>query len=580
MGVCSKKELKIFITFFLIYVIFAQSIAWNENTRLDLTLAIVDEGTFAIDSYFENTGDRVTFNDHYYTDKAPGMSFLGIPSYFVYKQFFGPPTVGEELYAPLSKSFASALFIVIIFTSALLGALSVVLVYRVSNFFTKRKLHKNLIVLIYGLGTLIFVYSRIFMSHTAAAFFSFLCFYLILKANQEKSKKKYYFLLAGLSGGFGLITDYTVLIVLIISFLMIFLGTSKYKLVFTSKLKHSGLFILGFILIFSLLIFYNQQVFNKSIAYPYSYVDSSVWTDSSYELYGVTCEGLSPDDTYRCKAIGTQDVKLCEEISDFNTRDSCFLSLAFSLKEIDVCNNILNKDNSYFCKSRVNYDKSFCNEIVDQSIKKECVGELSIIKKVSNIFFLNKEDVPLKMFRLSFFPYRGLFFYFPILIFSIIGLFFMFKKYKFESLAIAGLFLVLLWFSASLTVWWGGYAFGPRHMTPLMPFLMIPLLFSLKKIKLRYIMPFIVISIFFCVLSLQIPEEAGLGKTVDNLTPFGNPLFDHYLPSFLESGPRTILLEKLSDVFMSNMGFKIAIILSLLVWHKELYRLIRKKSFK
>src|SRR5262245_27794027 len=54
---------------------------WSQNSRLNLTLAIVDKGTLRIDDYYQNTGDYAKFEGHYYTDKAPGPSLLAVPVY-------------------------------------------------------------------------------------------------------------------------------------------------------------------------------------------------------------------------------------------------------------------------------------------------------------------------------------------------------------------------------------------------------------------------------------------------------------------------------------------------------------------
>ena len=54
---------------------------WGANSRLNLTLAIVEQGTLSIDDYYENTGDYAYFEGHYYLDKAPGPSFLAVPVY-------------------------------------------------------------------------------------------------------------------------------------------------------------------------------------------------------------------------------------------------------------------------------------------------------------------------------------------------------------------------------------------------------------------------------------------------------------------------------------------------------------------
>ena len=61
---------------------------WNVNTRLALTFAVVEQGSVAIDYYHANpampylgTGDKAFFEGHYYCDKSPALSFLGVPVY-------------------------------------------------------------------------------------------------------------------------------------------------------------------------------------------------------------------------------------------------------------------------------------------------------------------------------------------------------------------------------------------------------------------------------------------------------------------------------------------------------------------
>src|SRR5512145_3109553 len=58
---------------------------WGQNSKLDLTMAIVDQGTFVIDDYYENTGDYALYQGKHYSDKAPGTSFLGVPFYALFK---------------------------------------------------------------------------------------------------------------------------------------------------------------------------------------------------------------------------------------------------------------------------------------------------------------------------------------------------------------------------------------------------------------------------------------------------------------------------------------------------------------
>lgn len=61
--------------------IFPRWADWNQNSRLDLVLALVEQGTFRIDAYVENTGDYAWVGGHFYSDKAPGLAFAAVPLY-------------------------------------------------------------------------------------------------------------------------------------------------------------------------------------------------------------------------------------------------------------------------------------------------------------------------------------------------------------------------------------------------------------------------------------------------------------------------------------------------------------------
>ena len=45
----------------------------NQNSRLDMVVSVVDDGTFQIDKYVANTVDYAKVGEHYYSDKAPGV---------------------------------------------------------------------------------------------------------------------------------------------------------------------------------------------------------------------------------------------------------------------------------------------------------------------------------------------------------------------------------------------------------------------------------------------------------------------------------------------------------------------------
>ncbi|MGC9042083.1 MAG: hypothetical protein ACP5MJ_21535, partial [Roseiflexus sp.] len=77
-----RVEILLFLLLLACYAYFPPRWAdWNQNSRLNLTLAIVDDGSFQIDRFVANTGDYAKYNGHYYSDKAPGTSFLAVPVY-------------------------------------------------------------------------------------------------------------------------------------------------------------------------------------------------------------------------------------------------------------------------------------------------------------------------------------------------------------------------------------------------------------------------------------------------------------------------------------------------------------------
>jgi hypothetical protein len=59
----------------------------NENVRIYMTRAIVEHGTFAIDRIIEEWGyvnDKATFDGKMYAGKGPGVSYIGVPAYWVH----------------------------------------------------------------------------------------------------------------------------------------------------------------------------------------------------------------------------------------------------------------------------------------------------------------------------------------------------------------------------------------------------------------------------------------------------------------------------------------------------------------
>lgn len=71
----------LFLITFVTCAYFFAGGGWNQNSQFDLTRAIVERHTLAIDAYAGNTGDVSFANGHVYSNKSPALSWLGAIPY-------------------------------------------------------------------------------------------------------------------------------------------------------------------------------------------------------------------------------------------------------------------------------------------------------------------------------------------------------------------------------------------------------------------------------------------------------------------------------------------------------------------
>ena len=162
--------------------------------------------------------------------------------------------------------------------------------------------------------------------------------------------------------------------------------------------------------------------------------------------------------------------------------------------------------------------------------------------------------------RLLFYPYKGLFFYYPILLFSLVGMTKFYNNYRIETGLILLIFLAHVIVNSSWWAWWGGASFGPRHLVLAIPFMLLPLgcvLEEKARIVRVVVMIFLLVSVFHNFSGLQhIPDEMidlkhrtrikhAYSTSVSSLKILLNPLYDYYVPRFLKDGPRSLMFENL-----------------------------------
>jgi hypothetical protein len=168
---------------FLCFAYFIPHWDWNQAARMDMTVAAVNHGTFAIDRYQDNTGDKDFFQGHYYSQKAPGQSLMGIPIYAAYVAFMDlkgtPPQDRADDFA--------AQYLLVQFTVAIPMALFLMMFFWFLGYFSRSLLNRVVVTLALGLATDMFPYAHELFGHVPEAVLLFALFVLAYIAGKGES---------------------------------------------------------------------------------------------------------------------------------------------------------------------------------------------------------------------------------------------------------------------------------------------------------------------------------------------------------------------------------------------------------
>jgi hypothetical protein len=185
------------------YAFFHYEGGFNQNVRFDLTRAIVERGTLVIDAYHENTLDKAYRDGHYYADKPPGASLLGVPGYFLFHRVLLLLGVDPGAREAQRWGFYAAR----VTSVAVMGAIAgVVFLRAIAPFVTLRRA----IVLTMGLGlaTLAFPYSTVFYGHQIAATALFFAFTVLFAHRRREVQSAATLAAAGAAAAAAGIADY------------------------------------------------------------------------------------------------------------------------------------------------------------------------------------------------------------------------------------------------------------------------------------------------------------------------------------------------------------------------------------
>lgn len=389
----SLNQVTLFLILLVCYTyIFPRWADPNQNSRLDMIVAVVDDGTFQIDNYVHNTVDYAKIGEHYYSDKAPGAAFLGIPIYAGLKLVLDAPML-DHLMVKLTNSeafkgtlredgsgilrqkihFALAQVIVTFVVAALPSALLGVLMYHVLARFTSKTWPRIAIVLGYGLLTPAFAYAGAFYGHQLSAALLFGAFYLAFTCRPSLSTKS--LLTIGLLLGYSVVTEYPTILMGGILYLYTF-----FILYRAGQWPRIGWVTLTGGIIAAGWMVYNTMIFGGPLTLGYSH--SELWQ---------------------------------------NQHHTGFMSLNLPHWEA--------------------------------------------------------------IWGITFGLFRGLFVLSPFLLLSIPGFVLWWRsgEHRPEFWTAISSVLTIFLFNASSTMWWGGFAIGPRYLLPMLPFLALPILFVFRK---------------------------------------------------------------------------------------------------
>lgn len=413
----------------------------NQNSRLNMVFAVVDDGTFQIDKYVANTVDYAKVGEHYYSDKAPGAAFLGIPLYAGLRPLLETPLVAalaerlesHEAFVGTLRAegsgvsaqkvrFAIVQVYLSFFASALPTAALAALLFLWLRAMTPQVWPRAVVALGYALATPAFAYANALYGHQLAAFLLFGAFYLLARAPSRIGTARAVFV--GLALGYAFITEYPVALIAgpIGLYALHCFWQRRQLTTFLWLIAGGTVVAIGWMV-------YNTVVFGGPLELGYS--RSELWTEQHH---------------------------------------TGFMSLTVPTLEA--------------------------------------------------------------AWGVTFSPFRGLFLLSPWLLWALPG-FVLWQRNGMLSVewwvalvVVIGMFL----FNFSSSMWWGGFAVGPRYLLPMVPFLTLPIASVLaiwrERLWLRATLALSLLWSFMAVWGMTLAEQAFPSDALRN------PWVEHMLPNW------------------------------------------------
>jgi hypothetical protein len=431
------REKLLFAIVLFTFAYFHQGGGWNQNARFALVRAIVEEGTFSIDSYLiyagkksadsaitlarlainngdvlingklytlswttpekklipvngsrtpwgelisvENvgaTGDLAFSNGHFYPNKAPGTSFIAVPAYFLIYHLERLWGMDPDDWWILTVNF----WLTTVFSVGLISAVGCIIFYRcIRLVFAITAIPAVLATLSLACGTLFFPNATILYEHNIAGVLMLASFYLLYKTSTARE-------------------------LMVVSTSQVIPSENKriQWYVFLSGLCAGYAAITSYVVAAIVLLLWIYLMLFSRKRYVVPFILGLLGPVILIGVYNVACFG-----------------------TPFTT----------------------------------NYSHE--NPLFQQQ------------GAFARLFTTPQWDV---LLLILFSPFRGLFYYSPILLLSIPGFVSLFRSNRTQNEAclIISIMCLFILFNISFNAWHGGWCVGPRYLVPALPLLMIP----------------------------------------------------------------------------------------------------------
>jgi hypothetical protein len=251
----------------------------QDPSRLGLTQAVVLHSSISIDPYASETGDRARHGGHWYSDKAPGISFFAVP---LVRVGIDAGRLTGRLPSDLEDRGLwnrwPLLFAARVATGGLIYLFAVLLVWRVAELL--RPGTGPVVAVSFGLATLAFPFAATVFGHLAAGVLAFSAWVV----SWRRSSREAFWGVAGFLAALAVFFEYQAAIAAIIVLAYLFVRTRRARAVF--------LFLAGALPVGVALGAYNWVAFGSPFHFSYGYVDIPSQKEGFFGISAPTWAGL------------------------------------------------------------------------------------------------------------------------------------------------------------------------------------------------------------------------------------------------------------------------------------------------